>query len=276
MAALPSISFRGPGNTVTPPAMRPPPSLTASSHAVLLVHGYNNDEPGAAASYRAFTDLAAIPGAHFVGVQWPGDNWSNFLYYMRSIAQARASGAVLAQVLRQAATARRGLRVDIVAHSMGCRLVLEALALLLTDWPPDLQVGRVVLMAAAVPVFLLESAGPPTLAATFTSGRSRYLSLYSRDDNVLSKAFRIGQTLAPGPEGRFPVALGAREWRATTIAAAMNLLQREARRAGHSDYWGKKDNTLEIAVAAIEVAREFLTTGGLRRVEERRVGERRA
>ena len=48
-------------------------------------------------------------------------------------------------------------RVDFIGHSLGCRVALETLLLLRTRSLPI--VGRVVLMAAAVPSEMLESAG---------------------------------------------------------------------------------------------------------------------
>ena len=227
--------------------------LAAPSRSlVLLIHGFNNDYAAGRAAYQGFFDtqrtLAGLPrnrplaGDRVFGeVFWPGDaDWGlfSFAFYMQSIHRAEASAAALADALRRiAARMPSTLRVDVVAHSMGCRLTLELLKLLAGT--VRIEVQRIVTMAAAVPLFMLED---PDQSQGLRRGYDRMmdprqdkaLSLYSPADVVLHYAFPPGQTLAG--EGLFPTELGRDRW--VSLNVMTNLTQEEVRGANHSDYWG--------------------------------------
>jgi pimeloyl-ACP methyl ester carboxylesterase len=252
------LSFRrdSQGGDITSGKATPTNALTRFDRVVLLIHGYNNDEPDAQTAYEGFDRLQRqlsgiaekqpVMGGRVVEVYWPGDaKWGIFscLYYMGSIANALESAQLLAEALRSAADARGFLNVDVVAHSMGCRLTLEMLKQLAAV--PNIRVGRAIFMAAAVATEMLEP--EPDVHGlrhaydhVLTDGA---ISLYSGHDMVLALAFPIGQTLAPGNEGFFPTALGHALWHGTKVPPQLQCQQYENRGAGHSDYWGWREET---------------------------------
>lgn len=104
------------------------------------------------------------------------------------------------------------------------------------------------------------------------------MSLHSRGDDVLRLAFPLGQSLAPGPEGFFPVALGRREFAGPGAALPPVLVQHEIRGANHGHYWGQGRNPQGRANAekAARHVRRFLGFGApLPREVETRTTEAR-
>lgn len=240
---------------------------------ILLIHGYNNDFAAANEAYSGFfrvqRKIAELPEGRrvaddrvFVEVFWPGDaDWGilSFACYMQSIDQAVRTAKLLADSLWELAdiiNTDKPLEVDIIGHSMGCRLATELLtALGATD---RIRTRRVALMAAALPTFMIEKDGSlrPGVDAKLGGPDCRVGSLYSPNDMVLALAFPVGQTLAGGKNGIFPTALGHEMWVSSSIPA--NLEQQQIAGAGHSDYWGWKLDTEGIAkVANTRLAKLF-------------------
>ncbi|WP_192825301.1 alpha/beta hydrolase [Rufibacter sp. LB8] len=160
----PSVSYwDGRGTRVRDNGLLKPSSALNQSNPVLFIHGYNNDQRDASAAYTRFMGLLgspAGPNARVVGVYWPGHNWEGALFYMQAIGKAKEVAPKLAQDLYTQARNRGYLKVDIVAHSLGCRLTLETvreiLALRRRDGerhilPACLVVGKVVFMAGGGP-----------------------------------------------------------------------------------------------------------------------------
>jgi pimeloyl-ACP methyl ester carboxylesterase len=266
-----SFRQRPQGGEVKPEPSEPEyRQLTGRRHLLLLIHGYNNNLKVSEEAYRGFEDLqrelagldddSPVAGGRLVQIYWPGDaDWGivSPLFYPWSIERARQTAAALADILARAARESGHKQVDIVAHSMGCRLALELLKELRSK--SDITVGRVVLMAGAVPTFMLEPRPDRhELRAAFDRVLSEAgLSLYSSSDLVLSVAFRLGQSTATG-EGFFPTALGHEFW--ADAVAPVKLTQQENPNAGHSDYWGWKQKPQSLACARATNARvkEFL------------------
>jgi hypothetical protein len=177
------------------------------------------------------------------------------LFFMHAIDHAERSGALLAQALEKHA-GDGPLWVDIVAHSLGCRVVYEMLAALSDT--TNVHVHRIVFFAAAVATFMLERGEQQG----FDSAYERHvgeglLSLYSGSDMVLSLAFPAGSTFAPGPQGFFPTALGHEFW--ASVHSPLMISQAVNRSAGHSDYWGWKERTKDtVGRFANRAARDFL------------------
>jgi len=259
--------------------------LMQAQHLVLLIHGYNNDTEDARKAYDGFharqRDLAGGErygiGRTFVEVYWPGDAaWgiASFLFYMGSIRHAIQTAGRLADYLAE--HTRNSARIDIVAHSMGCRLATELLRDL-KDRPLPPQIERIVFMAGAVPTFMLQHRSPPRrLRPSYDRVlREGARSLYSGADMVLSFAFPAGQTLAPGAEGFLPTALGHAEWTDATVP--YNLDQQQNPGAGHGDYWGwnTKPKHLQCAKQAAQNVRSYLQfpSTGSRGVSERAMME---
>lgn len=260
-------------------ATRPDPrnALTRFDRAVLLIHGFDNDQETAEKNYRGFDrlqrELGAIPdnmpvaGGRIVEVYWPGDaDWGpfSFLFYMGGVERAVRTAERLAGALRSAADQRGFLNVDIVAHSLGCRVTLETLKRL--RGVANVTVRRIVLMAAAVATRLLEPQpdGHGLRRAYDKALRDGAMSLYSPDDTVLKLAFPLGQTLAAGAEGFVPTALGLALWAGHEVPPNLRHRQYRNRDAGHSDYWGWQEKTRGVQGRfANEQVRTFLSLGSI-------------
>ena len=215
----------------------------ARREAVVLVHGFNNHYGEAAVAYQGFRDQqyrrdsSMMPSALenlLADAHWPGDAaWGaadliDFLVYPYAVGTARNAGPVLAAHLSQMPNLEI---VHFIGHSLGCRLVLETIRQL-RNRP---RVGKVCLMAAAVPVFKVEWGGDLETAMV----RAQHvLVLHSKSDLVLTAAFPPGQTVASGDEGFFPTALG-HEQPPPTVAGSVDAINIVG--AGHGDYWGHSD-----------------------------------
>lgn len=276
------------GDVKTIPFVSDDAALAAAQHIVLLIHGYNNDAEAAMKAYEGFHARQGERDPHaryglgrtFVEIYWPGDgDWgiASFLFYMKSIRRAIQTAEALAAFLvsRVAITSR----IDIVAHSMGCRLAFELMRALKAQKPAP-AIGRIVFMAGAVPTFMLESQKPPRrLRPAYDAVlREGACSLYSGSDMVLAYAFPAGQSLGKGEEGAWPTALGHAQWVDTTVP--LNLGQEENTGAGHGDYWGwnTRPKPLQRATKAATEISNYLqfASAGSRAIADRPLEERDA
>ncbi len=222
------------------------------SALLLLVHGYNNDVQEATEAFDAFESLQRsivakkdyAPGTAVVHVFWPAGN--HFWQFMAAIRRVPAVATAFADSLEAiAALQQRALFVNVVAHSLGCRLTLEVVRALASKPSSRIVFDRLMFFAAATATALLEA--PPDSRqirqawAARIQGGAR--SLYSPADDVLSAAFPMGSTLAGGGEPKMATALGHDYWASATRPA--DLGQAENRGAGHSDYWGWKSQTAQ-------------------------------
>jgi pimeloyl-ACP methyl ester carboxylesterase len=273
------------GEVSARPKISDEPAIKQARHLVLLIHGYNNDTQAAKDAYEGFharqrgldADARYGIGRTFIEVYWPGDaawGFASFLFYMGSIKRALKTAGQLADYL--AGNIGNLVRIDIVAHSMGCRLATELLRAL-KDQPTTPQVERIVFMAGAIPTFMLEQRSPsrrlrPSYDRVLRAGAR---SLYSGADMVLALAFPAGQSLAPGEEGFLPAALGHARWTDPTIPN--NLDQQENPGAGHGDYWGwnTRSQPLQCATIAAQNVRSYLQfpSTGSRTISERPLAE---
>ncbi len=168
-------------------------------HILLLVHGYNNSYDDAKASYKTFIDnlnkaldpdSRAAPDA-IAKFYWPGDESTilgTTFGYPFDINHARDAADRLVAYLVTLPVPT--LRLTVVGHSMGCRLILEALGRFVATTPNIAVVG---LMAAASPVDFVRSG-----ARLFNTGRPprRMVKFFSLVDDVLHYAFPLGQWVA--------------------------------------------------------------------------------
>lgn len=239
----------------------PPPFVQGRSRLVILVHGYNNDLQDARRSYSEFEDnlrrLYNEGGSRVSDLlgkfHWPGDanlGPVSFISYPFEITDARESAERLADFLRDLHGPGGGLvQLDFVAHSLGCRMLLETLELI-----PDIGVvkvffGAICLMAAAVQVNMVEPGGP--LGETLWIPL-RLLILHSTGDRVLHYAFPLGQTLAG--EGFFPTALG--RFRPPPWVPGMHVA---VDGLGHGDYWRSRLSAYHVArLLALGVVPELI------------------
>lgn len=173
---------------------------------LILIHGYQNSEDKARRSFERFQDgLRAVAGARArtIGTtwyfHWPGSHPVgpiSVLTYSNKVSAAALSGERLAR--QWLAYRKRHQEVVIVAHSLGCRVAVEAIKTiqLMRKEPYGYRgahVQAVFLLAAAVPVSLCvpgESFSRPF------DEHSREHAFHSRSDRVLQRPFRMGQFLA--------------------------------------------------------------------------------
>jgi len=268
----PFISFRefDEGGAFRPiPEVVPASALDRAGRIVLLIHGFNNNAHQADEAYSNFFAAQSRLGyrgqASLVEIYWPGD--TSITGYHRSIPRAKTTAERLASLLRRAASRRRRLTIDVVAHSMGCRLTLELIKILQKQ-DRHIKIGQLVFMAAAVPVRQLEKT---PLRSSFERAGARALSLFSPIDEALGIAFRLGQQIADScgidDSGTPPLALGASEWRATP--PCRQLQQREAVNALHGDYWPGHRGTVATHI------NRHLGLGGTARIPDVRIPRQR-
>jgi hypothetical protein len=169
----------------------PPDFACAAAEYAVLVHGYNVSQEKARESYARFRwwlEDFQTP-AHVLELHWPGDRkWGKLsgACYPAKIATAQECGKLLAEWISEQDP---GTTFALIGHSLGCRLVLEAVAELRRTG----HVGRlfsVSLMAAAVPVsFVASNRLGPELGDPF-----KWRLLHSRGDTVLKWIFPFGQS----------------------------------------------------------------------------------
>lgn len=210
---------------------------------VLLIHGYANDQPAASASFDAcIANLVELPVAAsselpspIFKFYWPGDTrlrWFSALSYPWEITPATDAAARLASFLAGLAGPAGGpMQVHLIAHSLGSRVLLEALSRFRLLPRGPVIIRSVSLMAAAVPVRKVEDPRDLMYAALEPD---RLQALYSTSDSTLSFWFPIGETLAG--EGLFPEAVGR-----FGHPDGIWTQSQEMARYKHGDYWPKPE-----------------------------------
>lgn len=286
MAELAHITLREApyGGAISAAALLSPEDLLLGRNVVILfIHGYNVGEQEALISYGAMHRHLGLPWSGVTaGLLWPGDGaastpgqppgWaSRFmrpLTYPHQPARAAQAAEILMEAIRtaveerqHAANAARSdvlpLDLHVVAHSMGCRLALELIRLLQARFGAALRLRLLVLMAAAVPVYLVQEGRPLAKAL----GQAERLRNYrSRKDKVLKWAFRTGQML----ERPFPYGWGF------STRGALGRLGHGARGSiedietdhGHSGYWSDSRIARDLARDLGELQPDMILSGG--------------
>jgi len=249
------------------------PDALARRTCLVLIHGFNNSDSGAATAYFAFrkreralfntVDPDAFE-AQFGDTFWPGDaQWGffdklDFLIYPTAVHTAVEAAKDLDALLAKLPNLER---VDFIAHSLGARVVLETLVLLRKRALP--KIARVVLMAPAVPSEMLEPGGKffDLLMQLWAEGIEVRV-LHSLDDKVLHWAFPPGQSLAGKAEaseralGRYGPSVMMPGWSKTLKGITITG-------ADHGDYWG--DGAAGPSLQSTTEAGNFLRLGDVRR-----------
>jgi hypothetical protein len=234
------LTLRATGAAVADRARLTWDMASVRQRAILLIHGYNVGERAAPTTLNEFRAALGyfspeLP-AHTFTCTWAG-NWNIPVIrpaaYPFMLRNARESAEVLLQAITDwyARAPAPPEEFIIVAHSLGCRLVLEMLrAFAAGGRPPGMQRLAVVLMAAAVPTQHVDGGGALENAVTAADVR---IVLHSASDSILSLVFGLGQTA--GGDGWFPEAVGLRgrpqpgQWTRHQEMAAFD----------HGDYWGE-------------------------------------
>jgi pimeloyl-ACP methyl ester carboxylesterase len=213
-------------------------------HLLILVHGFNNSASQARESYllqvaaleEHFSRSRYAPDA-IAFFHWPGDvgGWFKLGGYPFDIPRAQESARLLAKYLKEfpRATDPGALKISLIGHSLGCRLILEMLA---KELPPglELNIAVVSLMAPAVPVELVDAAGG--LEGTVRSPR-RILKCFSHHDWALWAGFPQAQEAAYWLNKETKIYLEAVGLYGNPAAMGISVQTRN----GHSDYWGDRN-----------------------------------
>ena len=213
-------------------AIWPPGFVPSAGTHLLLIHGFNNSYDEARFKYAVFRHLLTDCGLEplpVIELHWPGDGHLgplSFASYPTEIRPARLSGAALATWIREESGPAD---FAVVTHSLGGRVILEAIENLRTHGGAE-KIRAVCLMAAAVRVDAIED---ETFGPKFDDHIS-WRILHSTRDGVLRWAFPIGQTV--GGDGFFPRAVG----RAGDPDAWPERLPGLG--YGHGDYWSSKSD----------------------------------
>lgn len=243
------ISVRAPSSPVGGPvldeAWASGGRIDGQSQALLFVHGYNNSYDDAVEAYEAFkgnvfgasaTGQATLP---VFGFFWPGDahlKVMSTISYPTQLGPAKQSAERLFNYLRTKTGPNGGpIEINLVAHSLGCRVVLELIKRLAAErGKTAVTIGKVVLMAAAVPVSKVENTSSLGGAA---SAAATSLVLFSESDMVLCLAFPIGETFAF--DAFWPTAVGRHGQPEAGLWNARFPMAKAADGSGygHSDYW---------------------------------------
>ena len=262
------------GGLLVPGELKAILDAPARRECLVLVHGFNDTDSDAAEAYFGFrtrqkeifgTPEVADFDRRFGDAFWPGDAdwWSffdkaDFLIYPGAVHNAVKAAKELADLLWRMPNLER---VDFVGHSLGCRVALETLLFLRTRTLP--MIGRVALMAAAVPSEMLERGGKFFgLLTELASEGTDIRVLHSKQDSVLHYAFPPGQSLAGAKEvsdralGRF----GPSPW---MPGFHSTLTEREIAGAAHGDYWGPSKTPPSLV--ATEDAGRFFSLGDIGR-----------
>ena len=229
------------GGDLLPAVHQKPFAPSARNEIFVLVHGFNNHMGEAWNAYNGFCrrqyGCAPLLVPHaleemLADLFWPGDaalglfDLLDVLVYPVAVGTAKDAAHLLAKHLKTMPSLRT---VHFIGHSLGCRLVLETIEYLRKNGGPT--VGKVCLMAAAVPVFKVVSGGD--LAKAMGHAREVCI-LYSEKDIVLHYTFPPGQTVAKGNEGFFPEALGLHG----PPPGVNGRINKQNIAGGHGDYWG--------------------------------------
>jgi hypothetical protein len=176
------------------------PSAT-DARLILLVHGYNVSKPSANKSYAKFRErFKRYPalGLQIREVYWPGDvkfPLIGTLLFPLKIPVAIQTGERLEKYLRDRIfdfNIDKPIQLVLIGHSLGCRVILETLRVMADRRQRPPYEAYIFLMAAGVPVQLVEPDKPLRKAAEFAVESHIFCSI--GDEALLF--FPIGQKLA--------------------------------------------------------------------------------
>jgi pimeloyl-ACP methyl ester carboxylesterase len=213
-----------PGWSLIPPAQLR--TTFAGKSVLFAVHGFNVDQPHGAVSLGLLDKYLALaaPGL-LVGVLWPGDSVIPIVDYPFEGSVAIDCGTRLANFCNDFCSSAQ--TISFVSHSLGARLVLEAVSKL------NRKARSVCLTAAAINRDCL------TAEYAVAAQNSEQISLLaSREDLVLKVAFSVGDPFADllhDDHTPFEIALGS-EGPPTPTQVRAPWQINETSDYGHSDY----------------------------------------
>ena len=156
-------------------------------NVLIFVHGFNNRFDDAVYRFSQLVHDAKAPGIPVL-FTWPSRGELTFRAYTYDRESANSSGYALEQLIEMLAANPRVKEVNIVAHSMGNVVTLEALrAMASRRGKIGAKIGMVALVApdVGVDVFRSEIQG-------MGKSRPRFLLFASQDDSALNFSKTIG------------------------------------------------------------------------------------
>lgn len=220
-------------------------AFSARTRMVLLFHGYNLSRSKADAVYAPFKAALLNNALALIGqigfAHWPGDasfpviSEASYLWRVRTAIQCSPD---LARYIEERVDVNGyPTQVVIIAHSLGCRLAIEALLRLA---PERRKSVRLIMMAAAYPVALAE-------ANSATLVLMRPMVFYSRKDWVLSLVFPLGEMIRGQVGPGLPEAVG----HAGLPADGTWSMSKEMVGYQHGTYWNDQGTTASLICAAL-------------------------
>lgn len=207
---------------------------------IILVHGFNVRGWSAETRFDEFRGnakkVSKKMSTNMITISWPGKS-----FYWSALSLAKNSAKVLADYLATLETLSGSpCQLVLIGHSLGCRVILEALKRLENDSKFCENKVDIFLMAAAVPVHFVTR--NQRLYAAVRMARSRMV-FYSWVDWVLAFTFPPGQAIAASAdpaEGEYPEAVGF-------MGAPIDVwTDRQRMWYGHGQYWTSKSIVQQI------------------------------
>lgn len=256
---MPSVDWKRGRLWVENGAILPGPDSVGSPNGYkrvyLLVHGFNNTRDKADESYRRFRkrikDYIGPSLSHLIWeFYWPGyeERYGNLvtllagpapahslvtaINYHKQVPKAVDFGKLLGEYMVQLRSDAQDTEFVLIGHSLGCRLILEALSSI-ENQIPKVKIAAILLMAAAVPVSAVELGG--RLRSALESSQRRF-AVFSHSDRVLSICFPMGQRLA-NDGGALPKAVG---WHGMPFEC---WTDRQRTSLTHGQYWSDQATT---------------------------------
>lgn len=162
---------------------------------LFLVHGYNNTYDDLVGTYNTIMTRLHDVYSAVVGFAWPGGDSAH--EWRAATDRTHLAAAMLARCLPELSHAAGSM--DIMAHSLGCRVVLS-----MFNHTSAAKVGNLFLLAAAVDNESLEM-GQPYYSATQLVA-NRLFVFYTTGDGVLERAYPLAELDCAlghrGPESR--------------------------------------------------------------------------
>lgn len=166
--------------------------------------------------------------------------------YTLRVETAIGAGVLLSEYIKELSEDNPNLRVQLVGHSLGCRVILSAVQQL-SEQPQKVAVARQLLIGAAVPEGDCTEQGPwPKKVSDLFRIKGRRLSknsdviLYSQDDEILGWKFQAAEA---GARRRGLESFGSRKAVGLTGGPSPNRWTEVVHfpRMGHSDYLTEPD-----------------------------------
>lgn len=157
----------------------------SNKKVLILVHGYNNTYTEVIEAYLKIAGQVSNVKLGFdklIGYTWPGGD-SGIDWFQASKAANAIDGRFSRLITNLKNT---GATIDIMSHSLGCRVVLKGLNRLINDTP----IRNVYTMAAAVDNECLETGEEFNKAIRACE---RFFIFHSRHDLVLDGAYRAAE-----------------------------------------------------------------------------------